>query len=55
MLVHAWSCQGLLCFDCVMYCAKHLASATLGFTHCTSHGELGNGGSHGLYTTEAKV
>ena len=35
--------------------AKHLASAALGFTPCTSNGELGNNGNHEVYTTEAKV
>ena len=40
---------------CTVGPAKHLASATLGFTHRTSHGELGDGGNHGVYTTEAKV
>ena len=34
---------------------KHLASSILGFTHRTSYGELGNGGNHGVYITEAKV
>ena len=40
---------------CTVGLAKYLASATLGFTHHASHGELGNGGNHGVYTTEAKV
>ena len=40
---------------CTVGPAKHLASATLGFTHRTAHGELGDGGKHGVYDAEAKV
>ena len=39
---------------CTLEPSKHLASATLGFTHCTAHGELGDGGKYGVYDTEAK-
>ena len=40
---------------CTVGPATHLTNATLGFTHRTSHGELGDCGNHGVYTTEAKV
>ena len=39
---------------CTVDSAKHLASAELNFTHRTAHGELGDGGEHGVYDTEAK-
>ena len=39
---------------CTLEPSKHLASAELGFTHRTAHGELGDGGKHGVYDTEAK-
>ena len=40
---------------CTVGSAKYLASTTLGSNHHTSHGELGNGGNHRVFTTEAKV
>ena len=40
---------------CTVGPAKNLASAMLGLTYCTSHGELSDGSNHGVYTTDAKV
>ena len=37
---------------CTVGPAKHLVSKELGFTRRTVHGELGDGGKHGVYATE---
>ena len=38
---------------CTVEPSRHPASATLAFTHRHAHGDLGDGGDHGVYDTEA--
>ena len=39
---------------CTVEPTRHSAGATLAFTHHHAHGDLGEGGDHGVYDAEAK-